>query len=208
MKQANGRNIRLAGSTIHPPCHACAFFHSDAESYEVLLPFIKEGFEQGDKSFHIIDERRRDEYMSRLRAAGIDPSAEMTGQLEVRGWQNTQFRPGWFDQHAMLAVVKEVLRDAKEKGYVHTRWIADMAWTLEEKPGVEHFAEFCARVNYVVAEYSATLICAYDLARFTAAQVVDVLRSHPLAVIGGIVQENPFFTSPDQLIREFQEQRH
>src|ERR1700716_3493379 len=36
MKQANDRSIRLAGSTIQPPCHACAFFHSDAESYEVL----------------------------------------------------------------------------------------------------------------------------------------------------------------------------
>jgi hypothetical protein len=208
MKQAIDRNIRLAGSTIQPPCHACAFFHSDAESYEVLLPFIKEGFEQGDKSFHIIDERRREEYMNQLRAAGIDSSAEMTGQLEVRGWQNTQLRPGWFDQHAMLAVVGEVLRDAKEKGYLHTRWIADMAWALEDKPGVEHLAEFCARLNFVVPKYRATIICAYDLARFTAAQVVDVLRSHPLAVIGGIVQENPFFTSPDQLIREFQEQRH
>jgi hypothetical protein len=108
----------------------------------------------------------------------------------------------------MLALVGEVLRDAKEKGYAHTRWIADMAWALEEKPRVEHLAEFCARLNYIVPRYRATIICAYDLARFTAVQVVDVLRSHPLAVIGGIVQENPFFTSPDQLIREFQEQRH
>jgi hypothetical protein len=120
MKQANDRSIRLAGSTIQPPCHACAFFHSDAESYEVLLPFIKEGVEQGDKSFHIIDERRREEYMNRLRASGIDCSAEMTGQLEVRGWQDTHLRPGSFDQHATLALVGEVLRDAKENGYVNS----------------------------------------------------------------------------------------
>jgi hypothetical protein len=51
------------------------------------------------------------------------------------------------------------------------------------------------------------VICTYDLARFTAAQVVDVLRSHPLAVIGGIVQQNPFFVSPERLIQEFQEPR-
>src|ERR1700751_3734944 len=81
MKQANDRSIRLAGSTIQPPCHACAFFHSDAESYEVLLPFIKEGVEQGDKSFHIIDERRREEYINRLRASGIDCAAEINLQL-------------------------------------------------------------------------------------------------------------------------------
>jgi hypothetical protein len=27
----------------------------------------------------------------------------------------------------MIALMEEVLRDAKEKGYVHTRWIADKA---------------------------------------------------------------------------------
>jgi hypothetical protein len=207
MKQAMGRSIQLGGSAIQPPCHACAFFHGDTESYEVLLPFIKEGVDQGDKNFHIIDERGREEYMNRLRANGIDSSAEASGQLEVRSWENAHLRPGWFDQHAMLALVEEVLRDAKEKGYAHTRWIADMAWALEDKPGVEHLAEYCARLNYIVPKYCATVICTYDLARFTAAQVVDVLRSHPLAVIGGIVQQNPFFVSPERLIQEFQEPR-
>ena len=208
MKQTNHQSIRLAGSTIQPPCHACAFFHGESEWYEVLLPFIKAGVDQGEKSFHIINERRREEHVNRLRAGGIDSSTETTGQLEIHGWENTQLRLGWFDQHAMLSLVEEALRDIKEKGYAHTRWIADMAWALEEKPGVEHLAEFCARLNYVVPKYHATVICTYDLAQFSAAQVVDVLRSHPLALIGGILQENPFFTSPDQLIPEFQEARH
>src|ERR1700747_3743817 len=58
--------------------------------------------------------------MTRLRARGIDCSAEMTGQLEVRGWQDTHLRPGSFDQHATLALVGDVLRDAKENGYVNS----------------------------------------------------------------------------------------
>ncbi|MBV8377583.1 MAG: MEDS domain-containing protein [Verrucomicrobia bacterium] len=208
MNQAIDRGIRLAGSTIQPPCHACAFFHSEDELYEVLLPFIKEGVKKGDKSFHIIDERRREDFVKRLRASGIDSSSERTGQLEVRGWEDAHLRPGWFDQYAMLALVEEVLTEAKQKGYPHTRWVANMEWALEKRRGVEHLAEYCARLNQVVPKYNATVVCTYDLARFTAAQVVDVLRSHSLAVIGGITQQNPFFVSPDQLIRELQEPRH
>jgi hypothetical protein len=34
---------------------------------------------------------------------------------------------------------------------------------------------------------------------------IDVLRSHPVAVIGGIVQENPYFVPPDELLREVRE---
>lgn len=196
--------IRLAGSTITPPCHACAFFHSRDEEFEVLLPFIKDGLDQGEKSFHIIDERRRGEYLGRLSTIGGGPDAEGTGQLEVRGWENAHLRPGWFDQHAMLALVEEVLDTAREQGYKHTRWVANMGWALEAKPGVQDLVEYCARLNQVVPKYQATVICTYDLAQFTAAQVVDVLRSHPLAVIGGIVQENPFFVAPDQLVKELQ----
>jgi KaiC/GvpD/RAD55 family RecA-like ATPase len=204
MQPAADRPIRLAGTTITPPCHACAFFNSQDEEFDVLLPFIRDGFDQGDKSFHIIDERRRQEYLGRLTQVGVDPAAEATGQLEVRGWENAHLRPGWFDQHAMLALVEEVLTAAQQQGYKHTRWVANMGWALEEKPGVQDLVEYCARLNQVVPKYQATVICTYDLARFTAAQVVDVLRSHPLAVIGGIVQENPFFVPPEQLVRELQ----
>jgi MEDS: MEthanogen/methylotroph, DcmR Sensory domain len=105
-------------------------------------------------------------------------------------------------------LLARILIEFRCKPLVFVTWIADMAWALEEKPGVEHLAEYCARLNHAVPKYHATVICTYDLARFTAAQVVDVLRSHPLAVICGIVQQNPFFILPDQLIREFQEPRH
>jgi hypothetical protein len=41
--------ISLAGSQFGEVRHVCAFFNSDDEEYRVLLPFIKDGFECGDK---------------------------------------------------------------------------------------------------------------------------------------------------------------
>jgi len=31
---------------------------------------------------------------------------------------------------------------------------------------------------------------------------MDILRTHPMAVIAGVVQENPFFVPPDEFLRE------
>jgi hypothetical protein len=31
---------------------------------------------------------------------------------------------------------------------------------------------------------------------------MDVLRTHPMAIIGGTLHENPFFVPPDQLLLE------
>ena len=63
--------IRFAGSTFGAQRHVCAFFHSADEEYRVLLPFIKEGFERGEKAFHIVDPKLREEHLRRLDPVGI-----------------------------------------------------------------------------------------------------------------------------------------
>jgi hypothetical protein len=34
---------------------------------------------------------------------------------------------------------------------------------------------------------------------------MDIMRTHPMVIIGGVLQENPFFVPPDQFLRELQE---
>jgi MEDS: MEthanogen/methylotroph, DcmR Sensory domain len=121
--------VRLAGMELEPSCHACAFFHNRDEEYRVLLPFAQEGFERGDKGFHIVDPRHREERLRRLEQLGIDlRQAERTGQIEVRAWENAHLRQGHFDQYAMLALVEEVLTGGKAGGFGTTRFWANMEW--------------------------------------------------------------------------------
>jgi len=90
--------VRLAGMELVPPCHVCAFFHSRDEEYRVLLPFACEGFERGEKGFHIVDPQHRRERLQRLAHLGIDVlQAERTGQMEVRAWEQAHLREERFD---------------------------------------------------------------------------------------------------------------
>jgi hypothetical protein len=36
---------------------------------------------------------------------------------------------------------------------------------------------------------------------------MDALRTHPVVIMGGLVQENPFFVPPDQFLLEIRERR-
>ena len=102
--------IRFAGSVLGARRHVCAFFHSPDEEYRVLLPFIKEGFERGEKAFHIVDPELREQHLRRLESAGIDvAAAEQSGQFELRNWADAYLREGHFDQDRMLALIQEVL---------------------------------------------------------------------------------------------------
>jgi hypothetical protein len=81
----------------------------------VLLPFIKAGFEGGDKAFHIVDPQWREEHQRRLESAGIDvPAAEQNGQFELRHWADAYLRDGHFDQDKMLALIQEVLEGGRQ----------------------------------------------------------------------------------------------
>jgi len=147
-------SIRLGGSVLDRQRHVCAFFNSPNEEYGVLLPFIREGFERGERAFHIVDPELRSEHIRRLQSAGIDvPMAEKTGQLELRNWADAYLRDGHFDQDKMLALIQEVLDRGPRQGFALTRLVAHMEWALEDRPGVDDLVEYETRLNYVLPRY-------------------------------------------------------
>lgn len=200
------QEINLAGKTVRPSQHVCAFFSTKEEEYRVLMPFIKQGFERGERAFHVVDPDHRATHLKRLADAGIKvDEAEGRGQLEVRRWQGAYLRDGHFDQERMVALIQEVLQAGKEQGFPLTRLVANMEWGLEDRPGVEDIVEYESRLNYVLPKYDDVVVCTYDLAKFNAAVVMDIMRTHPMVIVGGILQENPFYAPPDEFIRELRE---
>src|SRR2546425_6360042 len=196
----NDRSVRFAGGTLGRHRHICAFFNSIDEEHRVLRSFIKDGFDRGERAFHIVDPELREEHLKRLGEADINVARAMgSGQLEVRVWQDCQFRGDRFDQDAMLALIEEVLQSGAAAGYPLTRFLGQMEWALLDKPGLDDlsFVEFETRVNYVSPKYDDPLICVYDLSKFSASMMIDVMRTHPVVLIGGGPQEDPFFVPPD-----------
>jgi hypothetical protein len=51
------------------------------------------------------------------------------------------------------------------------------------------------------------VICNYDLSKFSASVAMDIMRTHPLVIIGGLLRENPFFVPPGQFLEELSERR-
>ena len=202
---AEERSVHLAGSVLDRARHVCAFFNSREDEYRITLPFIHEGLALGENAYHLTGAHRRDDHLGRLNAAGIDTVAlQRSGQLELRGWDETYFGgQGYFDPDRWLAVLEQALAS----GPRITRFVAHMEWALEDRPGVDRIVEYEARANYLWPKYKDAVICCYDLTRFSGDVVIDIMRTHPLVIIGGILQENPFFVSPDELIQEIRSRR-
>jgi hypothetical protein len=87
---ATSYSVPFAGGNLGAQRHICAFFNSADEEYRVLRSFYKDGFDRGDKSFHLVDPELREEHVKRLAEAGINVQEAMdSGQLEVRPWRRS-----------------------------------------------------------------------------------------------------------------------
>jgi signal transduction histidine kinase len=176
--------------------------------YRVLRPFIKDGFERGDKALHIVNPKLRDDHLRRLADAGISVAETMgNGQLEVWEWYEGPLYRDRFDKNVWLQSFETGLKSGHAAGYKQIRFLADMEWALVDLPGVSDLIEFETLVNYATAKYDDAVICAYDLSKFSAGVALDALRTHPVVIMGGLVQESPFFVPPDQFLRELRERR-
>jgi hypothetical protein len=206
--QGNHTSLRIAPDALGQNRHICALFNGMDEHYRVLRSFITDGFAQGHRAFHLIDPERREDHLERLTHAGINVAqAVESGQLEVHPWQDGPLQADTFDQDVWFEGFEQVLRSGPASGYAPTRFLAQMEWALADLPGIEDMIEFETRVNYVVPKYEDVVICAYDLSKFGARTVVYALRTHPVVIVGGLLQENPFYVDPGQLLLELREQR-
>ena len=200
--------ISLAGSQLGETRHVCAFFNSDEEEYRVLLPFIKDGLKSGDKAVHVLNPEQRQDHLRRLTAAGIDAAAaQQSGQLELRTNAEVYLPDGRFDQDRMLAVFEQLASGNAPGGFPLSRICCRMDWAVQDRSHVDDVIEFEARVNEVWLHHDDAVICTYHLGQFGGDAVIDIMRTHPLVIVGGILQHNPFFVPPDEFLREFRQRR-
>ncbi|WP_233262279.1 MEDS domain-containing protein [Vitiosangium sp. GDMCC 1.1324] len=180
--------------------HIAALFRSREEEYEVLRSYIQEGIASGEKAVHICDPNLRHDHLHRLETMGVPThDCTRTGQLEVLGWNEAYLKDGRFDSETMMALLEEVVKTSQAEGFPRVRMMGHMEWVFEERPGVEHFIEYESRVNHLLNRLKQPAICVYDLNRFSGPTVMAVLRTHPYALVDGVVRENPFYVPPEEL---------
>ena len=202
------KSISLAGSVLESPRHVCALFNSDEEEYRVLLPFIQSGLECGDKAIHVINPDQHGAHVERLASAGIDAAAaQRTGQLELRANTETYLHDGRFDPDRMLKVFETLAGGDPERGFPLSRIVCRMDWAADGRTHVDNLIEFESRVNDLWSRHDDAVICTYHLSQFNGDSIIDILRTHPLVILGGMLQHNPFYIPPEEFLPEFRARR-
>src|SRR6266850_1282440 len=109
---------------------------------------------------------------------------------------------------AFFTTIEQLIRSDAAAGYPLTRLVGHhMDWLCLDKPATYNLVEYEARLNHLLSKYTDPVICNYDPSKFGAHVAMDIIRTHPLVIIGGLLRENPFFVPPDQFLDEMRERR-
>lgn len=196
----HGDPVTFAGGVLDRYRHVCAFVNEPGEEDAVLDPFVSEGIDRGDRLLYLVDPAESAAPVNRLRHLGYDAGALLEDhQAEVRTWTDTYLRGGRFDQSAMLELLDEMLVDHQSP---RIRMLCDMGWAADAEDAAEHLIEFEAKANFIHARHEHVVICSYEATKFDGSFIIDILRTHPMVLIGGMLQENPFFVPPSEFLEE------
>lgn len=188
--------------TLQGHGHVCAFFPSPADEYRILLPFVKERMALGERVVQIMPSDRHD-HLDRLRRSGIDVNAALdAGQLELLTSEEVYLRDGRFDESAMLESIKNILVEGHARGFPRTCLLAHAEHVFDDSDNARAFLEYEIHLNLVLAQYTDSVICVYDLQEIRAGMAAEALRAHQTVLVNGVLMENPHFVSPAASLSE------
>ncbi|MDB5340711.1 MAG: hypothetical protein JWN70_6330 [Planctomycetaceae bacterium] len=185
--------------------HICSIYENAAEQLAVIVPFIIEGINQGARCLYIADERTIEEVAQSLSAAGVNIEHERRrGALRLQTSQEIFLRTGEFVPQAMSDVVHQAEVEALADGFSGLRLAGEMTWALEADPDCDRLIEFEALFDHLLTNSKSVVLCQYNHSRFDAPCIHDVVRTHPLVILGDQICPNPYYELPEMVLRQDQ----
>lgn len=184
--------------------HMCGLYESGQERDEIVFGFLAQGYLAGDLQLYCPVERSQAEfyqdfpaYCPECRSQLHDPE-----HFNLLPAKELYYPDGVFDPNHMDRALNDYYIHSQAAGHRNIRATAEMVWALEAIPGIEHLMAYEARLNYFIPGKPWISICLYNINRFSGAMIMNVLRTHPFTINGGVITQNPYFVHPDKWLAE------
>jgi hypothetical protein len=74
-------------------------------------------------------------------------------------------------------------------------------WSRREiLPDLTELLTLESEMNRYLPLYPQVVVCLYDIDRFGAGIIVNLLKTHPRMLVGGMLIENPYYLTPDEVL--------
>lgn len=181
--------------------HICGFYRKPSERDDILIPFLVEGLRSGAKCTCVVDSCAPGDVLAKMSEhIEVDPYVSVS-QLEVLDSAGTYLAEGGFLPERMLRFWEAKARQGPGgDGPRLARNIGDMSWAHRSQRAVGDLIGYESELNRIMSNFPQVNLCLYDLTRCSGDLIMDVLKTHPKALLGGMVIDNPYYLEPDEFL--------
>ena len=121
-----------------------------------------------------------------------------SGQLELYDSDETYLRTGSFDPDLTIDFWESRAKELMEEDeFDFIRLLGELSWLDRSDPTRAAIVRYESWADQFVSRYPMTILCLYDLRRLGSSIMVDLLRTHPKLLMGGLLLENPHHIASD-----------
>lgn len=196
-------NVEGKSERIPPGSHICQLYSKVTEIPGVTARLMRVGFSLSEKCLFAAAPAQVKELREELRKLQMDVNALIeTGQL-VLYEEREVFLAGngkRFDPYALLSSHQTFISQALREGWQAVRISIDMTWLLKDIATPEQILKYEAASDAVFTFQNAPIIALmhYDHSKLLPTLVVEMLKLHPISVVGKYIKRNPYYLNSEQ----------
>ena len=162
--------------------HFFMFYETKEDLLDTLVPYFSAGLEAGELCLWAVSEPlTEEEARTAMRKAAPEFDRYLADRsIEIVRGKQCYYPGGVLDLQRALRTWAEKADSALTRGYAGLRISASTAW-LERKDW-QAFCDYENEVNHSINNWRMTALCTYPLAGSTAAEILDVTRTHQFAI--------------------------
>jgi excisionase family DNA binding protein len=165
--------------------HISLFFRDQEEQWKLLRSYIVDTLNADCPVIYLQHSTSSEQLMQRIHEEGFPLDKLIArGLLRVLPPAQTYLLLGRFEAQRMLDFIETAILAALEAGHKQVLLTGEMTWSLQGSPGAEQMAIYEERLNPLVDRYpTVTIVCQYDLKRFSGDIILDALLTHPSILV-------------------------
>jgi anti-anti-sigma factor len=161
--------------------HACVVMDSDEQHWEVAAGFVAEGIKRDEKIVYYDGAGSYEPMLRRLREDNVDAARYLrTEQLKVFGPELTN-QLWTLSVTEMAELFTRTIRGALTEGYTGVRVTEEPVGAVH-RPAGHALAEYDQRVHDGTRDHPVTLLCQYERADWSPAELTELCKLHPVTL--------------------------
>lgn len=184
--------------------HICQLFSQPGEATDTAAALLRDGLRTHDKCYLAASPTRLEAVRTVLHSTHIEvDEVTASGQLQLVGDRHELLQDGRFDPYHLVATHQALIARSLAEGWQTVRAVIDMGWLATGSGATpEQLLKYEAAADAVFTFQSRPIVALlqYGYSELPGELVVELLKIHPIAVVGKSVKRNPYYHDTEEYV--------